>query len=44
MGTRTVNATFDDKEFAKLKEIKGDRPWDEAILDEFGVEVEDDDE
>jgi hypothetical protein len=38
---RTVNATFDETEHQKLTEIKGDRTWPEAILEEFGVEVDD---
>ena len=34
---KNINETFTDDELARLKEIKGDRTWREAILDEFGV-------
>lgn len=34
---KTINETFTDDELKRLKEIKGDRTWREAILDEFGV-------
>ena len=34
---KTINETFTDDEMKRLKEIKGDRTWREAILDEFGV-------
>lgn len=35
---KSLNATgFTDEEFDQLKEIKGDRTWEQAILEEFGV-------
>ena len=34
---KTINEPFTDDELKRLKEIKGDRTWREAILDEFGV-------
>jgi len=30
---RTVNETFEDKEFEQLKKKKGDRSWRDFILD-----------
>lgn len=35
---KQLRETFEDDEFSKLKDIKGDRSWHDAILDEFGVE------
>jgi len=35
---KKINETFTDGEHSSLKEIKGDRTWREAILEEFGVE------
>jgi hypothetical protein len=35
--TGTLNETFDDDDFEALTEVKGDRTWKEAILEEFGV-------
>lgn len=32
-----LRETFTDDEFKALKDVKGDRSWREAILDEFGV-------
>jgi len=29
--------TFEDDDFEKLKEVKGDRNWHDAVLEEFGV-------
>lgn len=37
---RNISETFTDKEFEKLQEKKGERNWHDAILEEFGVEVE----
>lgn len=34
---RTLNVTFSDDDFRKLKNRKGDRTWPEAITEEFGV-------
>lgn len=39
---RTVNAIFDGDDFEKLKEVKGDRSWPDAILEEFGIRDEGD--
>lgn len=35
---KTLNQTFTDEEFDGLREVKGDRSWREAILEEFGVD------
>lgn len=32
-----LTETFDDAEWTALKEVKDDRTWREAILEEFGV-------
>lgn len=37
-----INVIFDDDELEKAKDVKGNRTWREAILDEFGVAYEDD--
>jgi len=34
---KTLNEKFEDGEFADLSEVKGDRSWRTAILEEFGV-------
>ena len=34
---KNINETFTDDEIDALREVKGDRTWREAILDEFGV-------
>ena len=34
---KNINETFTDDEIDELREVKGDRTWREAILDEFGV-------
>ena len=34
---RNINPIFENDEFEALKEVKGDRTWREAILEEFGV-------
>jgi len=34
---KTINETFTEGEMDALREVKGDRTWREAILDEFGV-------
>jgi len=35
---KTLNETFNQEEFEKLLDVKGERSWREAILEEFGVE------
>jgi hypothetical protein len=35
---RQLNETFPDDEYSKLKEVKGDRTWRSAILEQFGVD------
>lgn len=37
---RTVNVVFDTDDFEELKEKKGDRSWEDAILEEFGLDPE----
>lgn len=37
---KTVNETFTDAEHERLAAVKGARTWRDAILEEFGVEVE----
>lgn len=32
---RTLNAVFDKDDFEELKEVKGDRSWPDAILEEL---------
>ena len=34
---KTIYETFEDAEHEALTEVKGDRTWREAILEEFGV-------
>ena len=34
---KRIYETFDDDEHEKLGEVKGDRTWREAILEEFDV-------
>lgn len=36
---QTVNQSFEDEDFEKLEEVKGDRTWHDAILEEFGVKA-----
>lgn len=36
-GIKTLNATFTEEQHEQLDEIKGDRTWSEAVLEEFGV-------
>lgn len=33
-----IQVNFTDAEHSKIKEIKGDRTWRKAVLEEFGVE------
>lgn len=40
---KTIHETFTEHEHEQLTAIKGDRTWREAILVEFGVEVDTDD-
>jgi len=35
---RHLRVVFDDEEFKELEDVKGERHWDEAIMEEFGVE------
>jgi len=35
---KSLNETFTTEQFRELKEVKGNRSWRRAILDEFGVE------
>ena len=35
---RTINETFTDDEIEAMRDVKGDRTWREAILQEFGVD------
>lgn len=37
---KSINERFTEEEHATLSEIKGDRSWREAILEEFGVSEE----
>lgn len=34
---KTINEAFENEEFQALKEVKGNRTWRTAILEEFGV-------
>jgi len=34
---KRIYETFDDDDHEKLEEVKGDRTWHDAILEEFGV-------
>lgn len=34
---KSINETFTDDEFERLKEEKGDQKWRTAILEAFGV-------
>jgi len=34
---KTLNETFTKEEHEELLDVKGDRSWRKAILDEFGV-------
>jgi hypothetical protein len=34
---RTLNVVFNDTDYERLIEVKGDRDWRDAILEEFGV-------
>ena len=34
---KTINETFTDDEIEAMRDVKGDRTWREAILQEFGV-------
>lgn len=40
MPVKHLNATFTEDEFERLSEEKGDRTWEEAILQEFGIDNE----
>ena len=34
---KNINETFTDDEIEAMRDVKGDRTWREAILQEFGV-------
>lgn len=34
---RQLNETFTDEAFEQLQDVKGERTWHAAILEEFGV-------
>lgn len=34
---KELRVTFEDDDYEQLKDQKADRPWREAILEEFGV-------
>ena len=38
MELKSISETFTASEHDELSEVKGDRTWREAILQEFGVE------
>ncbi len=33
-----LNIPVDDDTYQKLKDVKGDRSWPEALCEEFGIE------
>lgn len=35
---KNINEKFTDDEMERLHEVKGDRTWHDAILQEFGVD------
>lgn len=35
---KNINETFTDAEMERLQDVKGDRTWREAVLQEFGVD------
>lgn len=35
---KTINETFTEDEIDALQDVKGNRTWREAILQEFGVD------
>ena len=35
---KNINVTFTDDEIEAMRDVKGDRTWREAILQEFGVD------
>jgi hypothetical protein len=37
---KRINETFTDEEHSALSEVKGERTWREAIVEEFGVNDE----
>jgi hypothetical protein len=39
---KQLNEKFTDAEFRALQRVKGSRTWHEAIIEEFGIEVETD--
>lgn len=34
---KSINVTFEDREFEDLKKLKGDKPWHDFILDKAKV-------
>lgn len=37
---KSITERFTDEEFEQLKEVKGNRTWRQAILEQFEVETE----
>lgn len=37
MFVKQINVTFTDGEHSALTDVKGDRSWHDAIIEEFGV-------
>lgn len=37
MPIRHLQAQFTETEFERLSDVKGDRTWEQAIKDEFGI-------
>lgn len=37
MAVKKLNVPFDGATYEKLSAVKGDRTWEEAIIEEFGV-------
>ena len=40
MGVKRIQITVDEQTYEELKAVKGDRPWDTAIVEEFGLSDE----
>jgi len=38
MPPRRLSVPFTEAEYEQLKDVKGDRTWQEAVLQQFGVE------
>lgn len=37
MAVKKLNVPFDGATYEKLSDVKGERTWQEAIIEEFGV-------